>query len=133
MNIQALKLDLSESNISEWQHCDAKSHYEKIDKQVHRLRELNPKHKILVHCAMGKSRSATMVMMYIMKKFMLPYRFAKSMVSTRRETVEVNRGFLDQLKAFELNDFKFSVESCDNDSDSTEGEEFILSEISKHS
>lgn len=131
MDIQTLKFDLALGQVSEWTVCEHKRAALKVDSQVHELRRLNPKHKVLVHCAMGKSRSATIVIMYIMKKFLLPFSVAKQLVSTRRETIEVNHGFLDQLKSFEQNDFKFPVESSADDSDSTEGEEYISPKVSK--
>lgn len=122
---QTLKLDLEKGIIEEWDTCEPKKLAYLCDLEVMRLRKLNNKPKLLVHCAMGKSRSATIVIMYLMKKFLLPYKIAKSIVKSRRETIEVNSGFLSQLKTFEQNDFKFSVESSDCDSDSTEGEENI--------
>lgn len=122
---QTLKLDLGKGTIEECDTCEPKKLAYQCDLEVLRLRKLNNKPKLLVHCAMGKSRSATIVIMYLMKKFLLPYKIAKSIVKSRRETIEVNSGFISQLKAFEQNDFKFSVELSDGDSDSTEGEENI--------
>ena len=125
-DIQTLKLDISEGTIGEWSHCDIKKAAFHIDDVVSTLRSSQPKTKVLVHCAMGKSRSATIVMMYLMKKFLLSFKTAKSIVEARRETVEVNSGFLCQLQAFEKYSFKFSAESSDDDGDSTEGEECTL-------
>ena len=65
------------------------------------------KNKIFVHCAMGRSRSATVVIMFLMKKFNIPYQTAEKLVKSRREVVEVNSGFSSQLSLFEENSYEF--------------------------
>eukprot|EP00345_Euplotes_harpa_P002479 CAMPEP_0168321398 /NCGR_PEP_ID=MMETSP0213-20121227/2252_1 /TAXON_ID=151035 /ORGANISM="Euplotes harpa, Strain FSP1.4" /LENGTH=65 /DNA_ID=CAMNT_0008323051 /DNA_START=1045 /DNA_END=1242 /DNA_ORIENTATION=+ len=64
--------------------------------------------------------------MYLMKKFLLPYKVCRNIVKARREVVEINYGFVNLLKTFEENDFKYLTETDDNDSESTEGEETIV-------
>ncbi|CAD8091303.1 unnamed protein product [Paramecium sonneborni] len=59
---------------------------------------LNQKqNKVLVHCAQGKSRSATIVLMFLMRfkqwTFDQAYEYAKK----RRETISINDGFQFQL------------------------------------
>lgn len=125
-----LKLDLA-GNIGEWAHCEVKTASYQIDSKVCELLNPNNKNKILVHCAMGKSRSASIITMYIMKKFLLSFKTSRKIVETRRETVEINSGFLSQLKSFEENNYKFSVDSTeDDDGNSTEGEESPVSDLS---
>ena len=48
---------------------------------------------IFVHCAMGVSRSASCVIMYIMKKFRIGFEDALEFVRTKRSIVEPNEGF----------------------------------------
>ena len=49
---------------------------------------------------MGRSRSATLIIMYLMFKFNLSLDTALSMVQQRRSVVDPNKGFLDQLRTF---------------------------------
>lgn len=60
------------------------------------------KNKVLVHCQVGMSRSATVVISYLMKKFpemslTKAYRLAKS----KRPIVNPNDGFMKQLRLYE--------------------------------
>ena len=48
---------------------------------------------VFVHCAMGMSRSATCVIMYIMKRFNIPFDEAFEVVKLRREKIDPNDGF----------------------------------------
>jgi hypothetical protein len=61
----------------------------------------NNQHRVLVHCAMGRSRSATMVIMYLMKKFDISMEIAFRLAKTRREVVDPNEGFLKKLEEYE--------------------------------
>ncbi|CAL8083383.1 unnamed protein product [Calicophoron daubneyi] len=55
---------------------------------------------ILVHCTMGVSRSAAIVIAYLMRKHSLSYDKALEFV-TKRRLVYPNVGFVNQLKLFE--------------------------------
>ena len=57
--------------------------------------------KVLVHCSAGASRSATIVIAYIMWSKRMPYEKALYFVSDRRFCVCPNFGFRDQLQLFE--------------------------------
>jgi hypothetical protein len=127
-----LKLNLSQANIGEWAYCEIKRASYQIDTKIFELFNKNSTNKILVHCAMGKSRSASIVTMYLMKKFLLSFKTSKKVVETRRETVEINSGFLSELNSFEKNNYKFFTENTDDeDGNSTEGEESLISDLSK--
>ena len=56
--------------------------------------------KILAHCAAGVSRSATIVIAYIMWDKKLSYEDALNFVESKRN-VNPNPGFVEQLKIFE--------------------------------
>jgi hypothetical protein len=68
-----------------------------IEKALEAL-NLNNKNKIFIHCAMGRSRSASCVIMYIMKKFGISYQNALSYAESKRPIVDPNEGFLKQLE-----------------------------------
>lgn len=57
--------------------------------------------KVLVHCAVGMSRSATIVIAYIMWKNQMSFYEAFDLVKSKRGIVEPNSGFVCQLKHFE--------------------------------
>jgi protein-tyrosine phosphatase len=55
--------------------------------------------KILVHCLMGKSRSASIILGYLMKTNKLDYDTACQIINQKREyPIEPNIGFMVQLK-----------------------------------
>lgn len=86
-----------------------------IDKQMAEInKETGNKNVVLVHCAMGVSRSASSVIMYIMKKFGISYDNALRYVQKRRVKVDPNSGFEKQLLDFEkqkcrLGKIKFDI------------------------
>ena len=57
--------------------------------------------KVLVHCMAGASRSATIVIAYLMWTEKLKFEKAFDIVKTKRSIVCPNDGFQDQLKLFE--------------------------------
>ncbi|KAJ3857924.1 protein-tyrosine phosphatase-like protein [Lentinula lateritia] len=56
--------------------------------------------KVLVHCVMGVSRSATVLSAYLMQSRKLNPSQALELIRTRRPCVQPNYGFLKQLDAF---------------------------------
>ncbi|PRP85384.1 leucine-rich repeat-containing protein [Planoprotostelium fungivorum] len=56
---------------------------------------------VMVHCAAGISRSATLVISYIMKNQQIRFRDAYSYVRGKRSIVSPNSGFQKQLEIFE--------------------------------
>ena len=57
--------------------------------------------KVLVHCAKGISRSATVVLSYLMKKHGLTYKVAMSKLREKYEFADPNFGFLMALQEYE--------------------------------
>lgn len=76
------------------------------EKNTHHSHNQN---RVLVHCAMGRSRSATMVIMYLMKKFEISLDRSLQIVKSRREVVDPNEGFLKRLKEFEKQQRRKSI------------------------
>ncbi|RAL42066.1 hypothetical protein DM860_011849 [Cuscuta australis] len=56
---------------------------------------------VLVHCFMGRSRSVTIVLAYLMKKNGISLAQALEHVRSQRRGVEPNAGFFSQLKNLE--------------------------------
>lgn len=56
---------------------------------------------ILVHCMAGVSRSASVVIYYLMKKFHLSWERAKEIVRSKRHIINPNASFQMQLKMYE--------------------------------
>lgn len=63
--------------------------------------ELSIKGHVLVHCVMGASRSATLIMVYLMKYKRYPLKQAFLTVHRRREIINPNVGFWRQMIKFE--------------------------------
>ncbi|CAD8175336.1 unnamed protein product [Paramecium octaurelia] len=57
----------------------------------------NQHNKVLVHCAQGKSRSATIVIMFLMRNKQWTFDYTYEYAKKRRETVSINDGFHFQL------------------------------------
>ena len=65
------------------------------------LRFIEGDDKILIHCIAGQSRSATIVIAFIMWKQKLSFEEAFNLVNGKRKVVNPNFGFIAQLKIFE--------------------------------
>lgn len=77
--------------------------YEFISEVVHQEKEGG----VLVHCALGKSRSASLVIMYIMKKFNWCFNRALEYVKSRRAIISPYDGFVNELKDLEKRQLEF--------------------------
>ncbi|XP_034007800.1 dual specificity phosphatase DUPD1-like [Trematomus bernacchii] len=62
---------------------------------------IQPQNKVLVHCVMGRSRSAALVLAYLMMKQSLTVVDAVEHVKQRR-CILPNHGFLKQLRALDI-------------------------------
>jgi protein-tyrosine phosphatase len=56
---------------------------------------------VLVHCAAGISRSATIVIAYLMKKYKIPMMAAFDYVKAHRSIINPNFHFIGQLMSYE--------------------------------
>lgn len=57
--------------------------------------------KVLVHCKMGVSRSASVVIAYAMKEYNLNFNTALHHVKLRRNCIKPNKSFLQQLETYQ--------------------------------
>ena len=55
----------------------------------------------MVHCAAGISRSSTILISYIMRKYGVNYEEAYKIVKAKRSCIQPNSGFEKQLRTFE--------------------------------
>jgi hypothetical protein len=86
-------------------HNDIKRHFAKcfqfIDAQLSQSKVHAKKNKILVFCKAGMSRSATIVISYLMKTFSMTTEEATTFLKKKRPLIQPNNGFLKQLKEYE--------------------------------
>jgi len=80
--------DAIDENILSW----LKEAFEFIDYSIN---------NIYIHCAMGISRSPTIVISYLMYKKKMKYEEAYDFVKEKRKVISPNSGFQEQLKKFE--------------------------------
>jgi len=66
--------------------------------------------KVFVHCQAGISRSATIVIAYLMQKDQIPYEKARKIVQQKREIIYPNSGFVAQLRLFDKLKFRVDTE-----------------------
>lgn len=57
-----------------------------------------PSKKVLVHCYMGSSRSASVVIYYLMKIHKMSYQEALDFTHSKREAVNLNQNFANELQ-----------------------------------
>jgi len=72
---------------------------EKLEEAYQFIKE-NKDKNIFVHCVFGKSRSASVVIFYIMKEKKLNFNEAKNFVKNIRQIVEPNSGFENELNRY---------------------------------
>ena len=103
-----LEIDFSEFS-TKFKEKNLESKIFDTDRQVARFQEkFHNRSKIFVHCAMGRSRSATIVIMYLMRKFKMRLEDAIKMAKIRRDAVDPNPGFLKQLSEFSESGCEFT-------------------------
>ena len=78
---------------------DSKSNLLKIIKEC--IKYIEKSDKIFIHCMYGVSRSPSIVIAYLMWKTHCSFDDTYFFVKNRREFVEPNDGFIEQLKLFE--------------------------------
>ena len=64
-------------------------------------RAINGGGKVFVHCRRGISRSAALCVAYLMDKKKLSYDTAFAILKTKRPAVNINPGFIEQLRSRE--------------------------------
>ena len=72
---------------------------ERLEEAYEFIKE-NKDKNIFVHCVFGKSRSASVVIFYVMKEKKLNFNEAKNFVKNIRNIVEPNSGFENELNRY---------------------------------
>ncbi|XP_050415369.1 dual specificity protein phosphatase 12 [Patella vulgata] len=85
-------------NLPDLAESDLLTYFEECNEFINEGRE---KGSVLVHCFAGVSRSATLVLAYIMNKSNISFDEALSIVKTQRPIVSPNEGFKQQLRLYE--------------------------------
>ncbi|XP_048764316.2 uncharacterized protein LOC125672187 isoform X5 [Ostrea edulis] len=88
-------------NIREWdsEETDLMKHWDKTFLFIREARNRNS--KVLVHCKMGISRSASTVMAYLMKEYKMTRQEAYDYVKEKRSCIMPNSAFWRQLETYE--------------------------------
>ena len=58
---------------------------------------------ILIHCYMGSSRSATIVILYLMDKYKMTLEKAIHLIKQKRDIININTRFLENLQDYQKN------------------------------
>ncbi|KAF2077417.1 hypothetical protein CYY_001266 [Polysphondylium violaceum] len=74
-------------------------HFQPIIKFIEEAKQSNG--RVLVHCQVGISRSASVVIAYLMKTMDTPYFDTYKFVKSKRCIIQPNPGFVRRLKAFD--------------------------------
>ncbi len=74
-----------------------------INKVINIINENKKDGNILIHCYVGKSRSATCVIAYLIKEYNMTLEKAIIYTKDRRNIINPNYGFINQLMIFEKN------------------------------
>eukprot|EP01122_Echinamoeba_exundans_P017822 TRINITY_DN9774_c0_g1_i1.p1 TRINITY_DN9774_c0_g1~~TRINITY_DN9774_c0_g1_i1.p1 ORF type:complete len:438 (+),score=61.95 TRINITY_DN9774_c0_g1_i1:33-1346(+) len=85
--------------LMDYESEDISSHFGTGIDYIERARRDNQ--RILVHCVMGKSRSVSFVLAYLMQMKDMHLRTAFEYVYARRNVIKPNRGFMQTLIAYE--------------------------------
>ncbi|TNV75434.1 hypothetical protein FGO68_gene13230 [Halteria grandinella] len=94
------KIEYKLINIIDSEQHNVKQHFMECIEFIKRITEVEGK-CILVHCAAGVSRSASVVIAYMMVSRKLKLKEAFTIVKEKRPCIRPNEGFMRQLEEFE--------------------------------
>jgi len=87
-------------------------HFKKANEFIENALNENADNRVFIHCHLGKSRSATITIMFLMNKFSWNCDKAYEYVKSKRNLVNPNPGFISQLENFQKN-FEFEKNSTE--------------------
>jgi len=99
-------------NVMDHSKQDILSHFETSNEFIENaLKEAT--NKVLVHCVAGISRSASLVIAYVMKSRSMTYNEARGLVSQKRRIVDPNEGFVRQLVLYQKMGYTIDIGNLD--------------------
>lgn len=84
-------------NVEDLNNATMTPHFEAF----YRLINQNPNRRIFVHCFAGKSRSASLVLYYLVKKHNWTVENAINYLKEKRDTININCTFIEELTKLE--------------------------------
>lgn len=93
-NYYEKKVEYHNYQIKDLNDADLGPFYEKF----YNLVEKNPKRRILIHCFAGRSRSASLVLYYMMRKYKYTMDEALEYMKKKRSIINLNCKFLHEIK-----------------------------------
>ena len=75
------------------------NYFDRVADMIHDVKRKGG--RVLVHCYAGRSRSATLCIVYLMKYDRMPLKQAYAYVKARRPLIRPNQGFWNQMISFE--------------------------------
>ncbi len=92
-------IDYQFVDIDDRDRCNIKAHFDPCIAFINK--HVKQGTSVYVHCAAGVSRSASIVIAYLMKEFNMSYDIAFSQLKACRPVIDPNNGFRKQLKTYE--------------------------------
>ena len=69
---------------------------------------------ILIHCQAGRSRSASIVISYLIKVFGISVHTCIDIIKSKRKIIEPNKSFVKQLELYYNNLYVSNIDMCEN-------------------
>lgn len=95
-----LYFDVYEINIPDSEDINISKYFHKCNNFI--VNALIKKEKILCYCFAGMSRSATIILAFLIKKRRMTFEDAYSFLLQKRSIISPNEGFIKQLKKYHM-------------------------------
>jgi len=95
------KLTYKRCGVNDTSMDDIAKHFTEALTFIDEANKVSNTNKVLVHCAMGISRSSAVAIAWLMKRNRMSFADAKSFVKLHRSSIRPNPGFEKQLQNFE--------------------------------
>lgn len=99
-------------NVMDHSKQDILSHFQTSNEFIETALK-TPSNKVYVHCVAGISRSATLVIAYIMKTRSMNYQEAFDLVRNQRRVIDPNEGFVRQLALYHRMKYNIDIGNSD--------------------
>lgn len=99
-------------NVMDHSKQDIMSHFDSSNEFIESALKV-PSNKVYVHCVAGISRSASLVIAYIMKTRSMNYSEAFDLVSSKRRVIDPNEGFVKQLNLYHRMNYKLDISNIE--------------------